>query len=70
MSQVRHTGVVTWFDSSKGYGFINVDTQERDAFLHVSNIAYVDQNLEGGDRVEFIIREGERGLEADEVRRL
>lgn len=70
MSQERHTGTVTWFNSSKGYGFINVDNQERDVFVHVSNIADAAQNLEDGARVEFIIREGEQGLEAHEVRRL
>lgn len=63
----RVEGVVKWFNGSKGYGFI---TQEDgpDVFVHFSAIAGEGfRNLEEGDRVEFTIEQGPKGLQASEV---
>lgn len=70
MSQTRNTGVVKWFDSTKGYGFIKVDGSEQDVFVHISAIADPDTNLESNERVAFSITQGQKGPQAQDVRRL
>lgn len=66
MSQ-RETGTVKWFDSAKGYGFIKRDHGE-DVFVHFRAIrgdGY--RNLDEGQRVEFTVTQGQKGLQADDV---
>ena len=59
-------GRVDFFDSSKGFGFINEDgTQER-FFVHVSGL--VDEVREG-DKVNFEVERGQRGMNAVRVRK-
>jgi cold shock protein len=70
MSQ-RLTGVVKWFNSQKGYGFITPDQGAKDVFVHFSAISGQGyKNLEEGDRVEFSITDGPKGPQASEVTRL
>lgn len=66
----RLTGVVKWFNTQKGYGFIQPEDGP-DVFVHYT--AVVGQgfrNLEEGDRVEFSITEGPKGPQASEVIKL
>ncbi len=64
-------GTVKWFDPDKHYGFITEDgIENEDLFVHKSNILTEDQVLEKGQRVEFDIKKGERGLEAIDVKPL
>ncbi|MHA1791769.1 MAG: cold shock domain-containing protein [Promethearchaeota archaeon] len=63
-------GVVKWFNSRKGYGFITSDDQSNDVFVHYSNIVANEgdfKTLYEGDEVEFEVQEGEKGLEATNV---
>jgi len=63
----RITGTVKWFNGTKGYGFIARDGGE-DVFVHFSAIqgdGY--RNLEEGQRVEFNIEQGAKGLQAINV---
>ncbi len=63
----RETGIVKWFNGSKGYGFITRD-QGGDIFVHYSSIrggGY--RSLEEGTRVEFTVAEGEKGPQAQDV---
>ena len=64
----QFTGIVAWFNNSKGYGFLGHGNGP-DVFVHFSAI---DQNgykkLDEGDHVEFDIIEGVKGPQADKVR--
>ena len=62
------TGVVKWFSSEKGYGFISEEGGP-DVFVHFSAIegdGY--RNLEEGQAVEFEVTQGQKGPQAASVR--
>jgi CspA family cold shock protein len=62
------TGVVKWFNNAKGYGFITPDGDSKDVFVHFSQIAGDGyKSLNEGQRVEFEVREGDKGPEATDV---
>lgn len=64
------TGTVKWFNSEKGFGFIEVEGGS-DVFVHFSAISGDGyKTLEEGQRVEFDIVEGQRGPQADNVVKL
>jgi CspA family cold shock protein len=61
-------GTVKWFNPGKGFGFIEREDGE-DVFVHFSAIrAEGYKSLEEGQRVEFDVEKGERGLQATNVR--
>jgi CspA family cold shock protein len=63
----RVTGTVKWFSGSKGYGFISREDGE-DVFVHYSAIQTAGfRTLEEGQRVEFTIERGPKGLQATNV---
>ncbi|MCE1252844.1 MAG: cold-shock protein [Anaerolineae bacterium] len=63
----RHVGTVKWFNATKGYGFIGRDEGE-DVFVHYSAIKMDGyRRLEEGQKVEFSIEDGPKGLQAAEV---
>jgi CspA family cold shock protein len=65
----RATGIVRWFDGSKGYGYISAEGQE--FFVHYSAIQGNGiKNLLEGDKVEFVIEDSFRGPQAVDVTRL
>ena len=64
----RKQGSVKWFNSSKGYGFIQQENGE-DVFVHFQSIigdGY--KTLDENDKVEFKLTTGQKGLQATEVR--
>jgi CspA family cold shock protein len=63
----RVLGTVKWFNGSKGYGFIEREDGE-DVFVHYSAILGDGfRNLDEGQRVEFTIEQGPKGLQAASV---
>ena len=67
----RITGTIKWFNKSKGYGFITYDDDQADIFVHYSAIETKGFSyLEEGDRVEFVIEETPKGLQAGSVKKL
>ncbi|MGA1874479.1 MAG: cold-shock protein [bacterium] len=63
----RETGTVKWFNRTKGYGFITRESGE-DLFVHQSSIRDKGYyGLKEGDRVEFAIKQGKKGPQADDV---
>ncbi len=63
----RVVGTVKWFNGSKGYGFIARESGP-DVFVHFSAIQGDGfRNLEEGQRVEFTIETGPKGLQAANV---
>lgn len=56
------TGVVKWFNPTKGYGFIQPDDGSKDAFVHISAVEKVGlRTLREGQKVEFELVAGRGG---------
>lgn len=63
----REQGTVKWFNDAKGFGFVQRESGE-DIFVHFRAIqgdGY--RSLKEGERIEFIVTEGQKGLQAEEV---
>ncbi len=66
----REQGTVKWFNEAKGFGFIQRDGAE-DVFVHYTAIQMAGfKTLQEGQRVEFSVEQGRKGLQAVEVRAL
>ena len=64
----RKQGSVKWFNSSKGYGFIQQENGE-DVFVHFQSIISDGyKTLDENDKVEFTLAEGQKGLQATDVK--
>ena len=62
------TGTVKWFNADKGFGFIAPEDGSDDVFAHFSGInsgGY--RSLNEGDKVEFEVQNGDRGLQATNI---
>lgn len=61
-------GKVKWFSERKGYGFITPDGGGEDLFVHHSNLAEGTRSLSEDQAVEYESAQGQKGLEATNVR--
>ena len=63
------TGTVKWFNAEKGYGFISQPDGGADVFVHHSAIQMSGyRSLQEGQQVEFEVQQGNKGLQAANVR--
>jgi CspA family cold shock protein len=62
----RRHGEVKWFDVSKGFGFITQDDGS-DVFVHVREVQGPRRRLRDGERVSFVVTQGKRGPQAQDV---
>ena len=63
----KEQGTVKWFNAGKGYGFIE-RAEGEDVFVHFNAIVGDGyRNLEEGQRVEFNVTQGQKGLQAENV---
>lgn len=63
------TGTVKWFNGEKGFGFISQDDGGADVFAHYSNInGQGFRELLEGQKVEFDVTQGQKGLQAENIR--
>ncbi len=64
---MREKGVVKWFNAAKGYGFIQRSTGE-DVFVHYSALQMEGyRTVDEGAEVEFEVKQGPKGLQAENV---
>ena len=62
------TGIVKWFNADKGFGFIAPEDGSDDVFAHFSGINSGGfRSLNEGDKVEFEVQQGDRGLQATNI---
>ena len=63
------TGVVKWFNDGKGFGFITPDSGGKDLFAHFSEIKGEGfKSLAENQRVEFEVKQGQKGLQASNIK--
>jgi CspA family cold shock protein len=67
---VMEKGIVKWFNAAKGYGFIQRSSGD-DVFVHFSAIQSNGyRSLDEGSEVEFEVKQGPKGLQAENVNRV
>jgi CspA family cold shock protein len=65
------TGTVKWFNADKGFGFIAPDDVSEDVFAHFSAIQSSGyRSLDENQKVEFDVEQGQKGLQAANIRPL
>ena len=64
---MKETGTVKWFNAAKGFGFLARENGE-DVFVHFSAIeASGYRSLDEGAKVTFVVKNGPKGLQAEQV---
>ena len=64
-------GKVKWFNPSKGFGFIEREDKEKDAFVHASAVKAAGMRyLNEGDQLEFTLEDGPKGPSAVNLKKI
>lgn len=64
-------GTIRWFDNKKGYGFIEMEKDGKDLFVHYSAIDMEGyKTLKAKEEVEFEVADGDKGPQAEGVKRV
>ena len=69
----RYNGTVKWFNSEKGFGFIQLEDESKDIFVHyreVNSNGYGRVSLDENQKVSFVIGSNEKGEFAQSVETL
>ena len=61
------TGRVKFYNENKGYGFIIIDDEGKELFVHQSEIKTADETLKKGQKVKFKVGKGPKGIHAVKV---
>lgn len=61
------TGIIKFYNESKGYGFIIDDANQQDVFFHVSGLA---EDIRQNDKVSFEVRDGKKGINAFNIKKI
>ena len=62
---IMTNGTVKFFNNAKGFGFITPDDGSKDVFVHVNGLT---DEIKEGDKVSFDVEEGQKGLNAVNVK--
>ena len=63
------SGIVKWFNSTKGYGFIKPDDSDQDVFVHITAVKDAGwETLEEDQRVNYELSEGRNGKSSATMR--
>jgi CspA family cold shock protein len=54
-------GTVKWFNTTKGFGFIQPDDGSKDVFVHISAVERAGMQLKEGQKVSFDLEKGQQG---------
>jgi CspA family cold shock protein len=61
-------GTVKWFNETKGFGFITPEDGSRDLFVHFTEIQGSGfKSLSEGQRVQYVTKQGPKGLQASQI---
>lgn len=64
-----HIGTVKWFNSTKGFGFIEPEGGGEDVFIHFSEIIMDGyKQLSEGQKVEYEVTQGDKGYKASNIK--
>ena len=64
-------GAVKWFNQKKGFGFIEREDKEKDAFVHASAVKAAGMRfLNEGDKLEFTLEDGPKGPSAVNLKKI
>ena len=64
----RKQGTVKWFNSTKGFGFIQQESGA-DIFVHAKSLSLgMNKSLDENDKVEYSVTQGQKGPQASDVR--
>lgn len=58
----KNQGTVKFFNNEKGFGFIKHEESDKETFVHVSGLIH---EIKEGDKVEFELQNGKKGMNAD-----
>ncbi len=68
----KKTGTIKWFNIGKGFGFIDVEDEPKDVFVHMSALSEGTEpgDLVEGTKVEFKVEKSDKGPQATHVRKV
>ena len=61
-----HTGIIKFFNETKGYGFVKSDLDDKEYFVHATGL--IDK-IKQNDKVTFELKEGKKGINAVDVKK-